>query len=798
MILYRYKELLFLLRIITTMAIPLLSIFIYKTYKDKKLLFLAILIIMELIMIQFEVYNLNSRLIYLNEIFMVFTLAKLILIFIMKKDNSYSNFINILFMTSICFLTCFQFGITFLGNRVFSIIINLWILNILCFNSIYLTYNQSELNKNKLHMNKKYISKIIYDTKEESMMGKCVKEEIKGVNDKIFSIVGVINIPIIIIKCCNHKCIFKNKYFDEFLLEHNYELKDFNVEDFIENFVKLNSKEIFEKIKQMDFSKENFLSMDIDDKKYKIVMVKDYLEGEEILICEMKDVTQVSIEEEKLKRSELRYKTLMDILTDGVIIHDGNNVSYINKIALDIFDLNSSINNVWTIDKIIKKVCKKNKDNVKYNIFNIKNNSKNEQRSQIELENGKIVNLMSSTFILNNKKMILTIVSDFTENKIALNKLEENKKTYYTLLQTLPEGIILVNRYTKKQVYANKYMMRILKDMGMEKFNEIIDSYISSKENSNFKTFYINPNINKKISIAIKQVPNQNNLLVVVRDLQIEQQMEVVYNNLQLIKERNKFKTEFLIRASSNLKKPINTIFEVNKFLDSKKDIYNYDGMKSYTKTVKQNSYRLKRLLNNIEEISKIESGIYYRNYKTYDIVNYLVKLVDLCSEYTKKKDIDINFESSKREVLLYMDKDKIEKIILNILSNAIKFTEKGGKIKVLLTVNKKDVIIAIKDNGSGIPSNKIDFIFENFEQVNRSLSRTAEGTGVGLYLVKKLAQLHHAKIRVNSKIGYGSKFEIILKNNFLENTQENRNKVENIIIDKEDIDLEFSDIYLE
>ena len=96
--------------------------------------------------------------------------------------------------------------------------------------------------------------------------------------------------------------------------------------------------------------------------------------------------------------------------------------------------------------------------------------------------------------------------------------------------------------------------------------------------------------------------------------------MEVVYNNLQLIKERNKFKTEFLIRASSNLKKPINTIFEVNKFLDSKKDIYNYDGMKNYTKTVKQNSYRLKRLLNNIEEISEIESGIYYRNYKTYDI----------------------------------------------------------------------------------------------------------------------------------------------------------------------------------
>ena len=197
------------------------------------------------------------------------------------------------------------------------------------------------------------------------------------------------------------------------------------------------------------------------------------------------------MEEEKLKRSELRYKTLMDILTDGVIIHDGNNVSYINKIALDIFDLNSSINNVWTIDKIMKKVCKKNKDNFRYNIFNMKNDSQNEQKSQIELENGKIVNIISSTFILNNEKMILTIASDFTQNKISLNKLEENKKTYYALLQTLPEGIILVNRYTKKQVYANKYMMRILKDMGMEKFNEIIILYIYTKS-SYFPLYYHN------------------------------------------------------------------------------------------------------------------------------------------------------------------------------------------------------------------------------------------------------------------------------------------------------------------
>ena len=245
------------------------------------------------------------------------------------------------------------------------------------------------------------------------------------------------------------------------------------------------------------------------------------------------------------------------------------------------------------------------------------------------------------------------------------------------------------------------------------------------------------------------------------------------------------------------MKKPINTIFEINKLLDNKKEIYNYNGIRTYTRTVRQNSYRLKRLLNNIEEISNIEAGIHFRDYKTYNLVDYLEKLVELCRDYTKQKGLDISFESNKREVLVYIDKDIIERILLNILSNAIKFTESGGEIIVLLTVDKKDVTIGIKDNGSGIPSNKIDFIFENFEQVNRSLSRTAEGTGVGLYLVKKLALLHHAKIKVNSKIGCGSKFEVILKDNFLESTKENRSNIEDFIIDKESIDLEFSDIYL-
>ncbi|WP_270305571.1 PAS domain-containing protein, partial [Terrisporobacter petrolearius] len=283
-------------------------------------------------------------------------------------------------------------------------------------------------------------------------------------------------------------------------------------------------------------------------------------EGGERIICELKDITEISLEEDKLKKSELRYKTLMDILSDGVLIHDGENISYINKIGLDIFDLDSSIKNVWTMDKLEKRISKDSKDEFLHNIFTLKNGVKDQEKSQLELENGKIIDFISSTFRLNGKKMILSIVSDCTEHEVALNKLDENKETYYGLIQTLPEGIILVNKYTKKQVYTNKYMMRILKDMGVDNFNKIIDTYLDNNEEINFKTFYMNQEKNKKISIAIEQVPKQDNLLVIVRDLEIEQQLESVYNKLQMIKERNKFKTEFLTRASSIIKKPINTI----------------------------------------------------------------------------------------------------------------------------------------------------------------------------------------------------------------------------------------------
>ena len=793
--LYKFNNIFQLIGIILNITIPIISLFFYKVLKEKKFILLATIFLLENIAIILD-NNINFISKYIYVIYFALILSKIIIVYMNQYKSK--HFILKYIILSPLIIMFIYLDIIGLSYRLksYDIVLNMIILELVFLGKIRKIQKENELNKNKLHNNKEYIVKTIFEIDEEINIQNNLKEEIKSVNYNFGSILEIINMPVIIINCDN-ECIMKNRYFDELLIENNYDPEDFNFSKFIKKEIEDNSEKIFEIINNNDYSQDNFIKIDLFNRKYKLALVRDYLSEEKIIVFEIKDITEISIKENELKKSEQRYKTLMDILCDGVIIHDGNTVNYINNIGIDIFEVDSPMKNVWTMDKLQKKVSKKSRDEFLHNIVIIEKGLKEREISKLELENGKIIDFISSSFILNDKKMILSIASDCTENERAVNKLEENKKTYSALIQTLPEGIMLINRYTRKQEYINKFMMRILREMGIDKFNQIIDSYIENGESSSFKTFNINAERSRRISIAIEQVPKQNNLLVVVRDLEVEQQIERVYESLQMIKERNKFKTEFLTRVASNLKKPINTIFEVNKILDSKSDIYNYSGMRSYTKTVKQNSYRLKRVLNNIEEISKIEAGVYDRDLKIYDLVKFLKEIVELCKDYTIQKGLDINFESNRKEILIYMDKDKMEKIILNILSNAMKFTERGGKILVSVNVNQKDVTIGVEDNGTGIPSNKLDFIFENFEQVNRSLSRIAEGTGVGLYLVKKLAFIHNAKIKVNSKIGCGSKFEVILEDNLIENNNENKKKMEDIIIDRECIDLEFSDIYL-
>ncbi|MDF2879427.1 MAG: sensor signal transduction histidine kinase, partial [Clostridia bacterium] len=154
-------------------------------------------------------------------------------------------------------------------------------------------------------------------------------------------------------------------------------------------------------------------------------------------------------------------------------------------------------------------------------------------------------------------------------------------------------------------------------------------------------------------------------------------------------------------------------------------------------------------------------------------------------------------FDTDIEEKIVACDSDKIERIILNLLSNAIKFTKSGGKIEVTLADADDTIKISIKDTGIGIPKEKQNFIFERFIQIDKSLSRNREGSGIGLSLVKSLVELHNGNISVNSVHGQGSEFIIVLPAFVLPQAEVSLDFPSAPIESKIDrINIEFSDIY--
>ena len=215
-----------------------------------------------------------------------------------------------------------------------------------------------------------------------------------------------------------------------------------------------------------------------------------------------------------------------------------------------------------------------------------------------------------------------------------------------------------------------------------------------------------------------------------------------------------------------------------------------------YMKIMRQNCYRLIRLVDNIMDSTKINSEFYEMNMKNYNIVEMLENITMAVGEYTKDQRINLVFDTEIEEKRIACDAAKIERIMLNILANAVKFTEEQGTIRVNVYAQGEKVVVKIKDNGIGIRQEDFNTIFDRFKQADKSLRRNHEGSGIGLSLVKAFTEMHEGKVYVVSEYGKGSEFIVELPNKVVgEDISENVEKHDKQrMINK--INLEFSDIY--
>lgn len=783
--LYKYKEILENINIIVIFSIPIISLILYTLNKRK------VMILENLIYIgEFFIYlYLNSYIIIgnINLISMILILKFVIILTLKEKlkiNNFLYKFILILGLLYVC-------NIKVEYSILINIILNIIILKCSIIDCIKLFNKELLDNRHDLNQKKSYIKEVKKKIKSEKELQKNYKDEILGVSNKISKSIEESDIPIFILDI-NKKFIYSNEAFNMLIQDYKNKENRIDISKYLQfKFPKY--KNLMDEIKKIVTEARGNLNIkSYDGKIYRLECITDIIDERPVIVCILKDITQTTLIQNKLEESENMYKNLMDVLNEGVIIHDNKNIKYINDKGLEILDINISKKEIF-IEDIKNIVSKKFREKFLSNIQLVISRKEEKVINKIELINGRIVELVTTNIKLNDEDLLISIVIDITELENTIMNIEQSEKTYKLLLQTLPEGIVIVNPTTKKHIYRNEASIRMLKTIGLEKLNESIKTYLKEENYGNFRRFTIDKLNNVDISLAIVKREEEGSLIVVFRMLDCEFKSIQLEKELNRIKEKNKFKTEFLSNVAYDIKKPINKIFETNNNLIENKGKYNSENINNHTRLVKQNCYRLIRLLNNIEYVSRIDNGTCTLELRKCDIVKLLENIVKISKTYTDKKGIDISFKSEVNKKILSLDIDKVEKIILNILSNAIKFTDTGGRIDINLYMENEQVCISIKDTGIGIPKDKTEVIFENFEQLDTTLSRGCEGTGMGLSVVKKLANLNNIKINVESELNKGSEFIITLPNNIVSKNI----KLQDKFAQDEKIDIEFSDIYL-
>lgn len=290
-----------------------------------------------------------------------------------------------------------------------------------------------------------------------------------------------------------------------------------------------------------------------------------------------------------------------------------------------------------------------------------------------------------------------------------------------------------------------------------------------------------------KIAIILKQIKNKYDILSIKEEKK----------KLEDIIELECIKSDFFDRISHEFRTPINIILSVIQLLlSNNNEINNKLNYKSYLPILKQNSYRLLRLVNNSIDAARLSNNFYDLKLKNYNIISVVEDITMYALRCLKETKRNIIFDTDEEEVILACDLDKIEKIILNLISNAIKFSETNTDINVNIRTDLKSekVFISIRNYGQVIKKEDREIIFGKCTQIDDLLIRRSEGSGVGLFLVRKFAEIHNGGIYIDD-LDECTQFTLYLPITCVEKEGVYEREDDDLLIEK--CNIEFSDIYL-
>ncbi|WP_238901288.1 ATP-binding protein [Clostridium sp. YIM B02500] len=406
-------------------------------------------------------------------------------------------------------------------------------------------------------------------------------------------------------------------------------------------------------------------------------------------------------------------------------------------------------------------------------IDELKQTNKKLKKSEVYLST--IFNSVSDAILIHDFNGIIVNVND-TANRL------------YGYLHDELIGMSIKDIISKNSPYIYDDILKLINDRKKNKINTPVTLEAISID-KNHKEFWVESNSRAII------FNEQKAIIATVRDITERKNTELKSKEEAL--ELEKLRTEFFANISHELRTPLNIILGVIQIL--RRDLLDKEKPIDKGKIInnidieRQNCFRLLRLINNLIDSTKLDAGHFEIDMINCNIVSVVEEITLSVAGYISNNNINLIFDTDVEEKIIACDPDKIERIMLNLLSNCIKFTDDDGSIFVNIFDGEEYITLSVEDTGIGIPEEKVEIIFDRFRQVDKSFTRNYEGSGIGLSLVKSLVEMHDGTISVESKYGVGTKFTIKLPVKVLNKSKERVNIINTCV---EKINIEFSDIY--
>jgi putative nucleotidyltransferase with HDIG domain len=246
--------------------------------------------------------------------------------------------------------------------------------------------------------------------------------------------------------------------------------------------------------------------------------------------------------------------------------------------------------------------------------------------------------------------------------------------------------------------------------------------------------------------------------------LQLEETTAQLKESNIKLKSLDELKTQFFANINHELRTPLTLMLAPLKAVLEGRMGKLTPTLKDTFETMQRNGYKLLKLINNLLDLSKLEEGKMRIKVRPINLVEFIPPLLNSVKPLSDQKQLRLFYQHPPHPVELTLDPDQFEKVVLNLLSNAMKFTPKGGKITVYVEERDHTAVLTVEDTGIGIPADMLQTIFDRFAQVDGSKSRAQEGTGIGLALAREIVLVHQGQIHAESELGRGSRFIVELQ----------------------------------